>query len=523
MKNFRRYMQVAGLLLMMALFCGLMCAGSCNGTNEGVGGEGTGDPGGSDNVGGTGNTGGTTTPTPFGAPQNPSATPGYESVTIQWNPVTDATSYNIYWLTTAGVNKSNGTKIEGVSSPYQHNNLTANTSYYYVITATGASSESNASQEVSAKANYPLLKMFVTSAAGSGDLHSWNINGWSPAKKGIDAGDEICQHLADKASLKGTFRAWLSDDNNDAYCRMHNLTGKVSSNCSRTIIPVEAGPWVRTDGSPFSETIEKILFPDYNIYLPARYDESGKPLAAGTQYFTNTKLRGVKNFDAPCDNWTNSANQGILGVGSVGLTGESWTFSSADNFCTNNNMHLVCFRTDKGAGLPTFSTISGAKKIFVTSATGNGNLSTWPQAGGKTGIEAADAICQKLARNARFETTFKAWISDDSINAKDRITGKGPWVRPDGILIANNKDDLLDGSLNAPINLTEARQYIGDTLGSVWTGSNENGTKTSNNCGNWSGIKIGDQGQAINADAGWSVRFNDGCDGNESHLYCFEQ
>ena len=35
--------------------------------------------------------------------------------------------------------------------------------------------------------------------------------------------------------------------------------------------------------------------------------------------------------------------------------------------------------------------------VFVTSVTGNGNLSSWPDAGGNTGLEAADAICQTRA------------------------------------------------------------------------------------------------------------------------------
>ena len=39
-------------------------------------------------------------------------------------------------------------------------------------------------------------------------------------------------------------------------------------------------------------------------------------------------------------------------------------------------------------------------KVFTTSASGNGNLGSWTDANGKTGIAAADAICQAAADSA---------------------------------------------------------------------------------------------------------------------------
>ncbi len=86
-----------------------------------------------------------------GAPQNPQATAGDGSVTIQWSAVDGASSYNIYWSTTAGVTKATGTKIEGATSPYAHTGLTNGTTYYYVVTAVNGAGESAESAEVSAR------------------------------------------------------------------------------------------------------------------------------------------------------------------------------------------------------------------------------------------------------------------------------------------------------------------------------------------------------------------------------------
>jgi len=52
------------------------------------------------------------------------------------------------------------------------------------------------------------------------------------------------------------------------------------------------------------------------------------------------------------------------------------------------------------------------KRIFVTSVKGNGDLSSWPDAGGRTGIEAGDAICSARADAAGLSGTFAAWLSD---------------------------------------------------------------------------------------------------------------
>jgi len=101
-------------------------------------------------------------------PASPSATatPGDERVTISWNSVDGATSYNIYWSTATGVTKDIGTKISNVTSPYIHSGLTNGNTYYYVITAQNISGEGDESTEVSAIPIPPPASPTVTATPG---------------------------------------------------------------------------------------------------------------------------------------------------------------------------------------------------------------------------------------------------------------------------------------------------------------------------------------------------------------------
>lgn len=75
---------------------------------------------------------------------------------VTWNPVDNATSYNIYWSTTVGVTKATGTKITGATSPYTHLGLVGNKPYYYVVTAVNANGESVDSAEITASPKYTI-------------------------------------------------------------------------------------------------------------------------------------------------------------------------------------------------------------------------------------------------------------------------------------------------------------------------------------------------------------------------------
>jgi lysophospholipase L1-like esterase len=76
-------------------------------------------------------------------------TPETRDLTLSWDDVPNATSYNIYWSNKAGVTKKNGTKISNIRNPHKIKGLKKGRKYYFVVTAVNASGESKESEEFS--------------------------------------------------------------------------------------------------------------------------------------------------------------------------------------------------------------------------------------------------------------------------------------------------------------------------------------------------------------------------------------
>ena len=152
-------------------------------------------------------------------------------------------------------------------------------------------------------------------------------------------------------------------------------------------------------------------------------------------------------------------------------------------------------------------------QVFITST-------NW--AGGDLGgLDGADAICQDLAEDAGLSGKWRAWLSDDSEDARDRIPD-GQYQRIDERVIADNKADLTDGRLNAPINVNERGRR--DEGGLAWTGTQPDGTGTQDNCGNWmNGGADADIGSSGAIDSTWTdIGAPQNCSQVfDYRLYCF--
>jgi hypothetical protein len=98
---------------------------------------------------------------PPSAPKDIMVTPEVEKISINWDEVSRATAYNIYWSETAGVTKLTGTKISNATAPYLHTQLKSGVTYYYVITAVNSFGESSESNEVSNIPKAPPSANFV--------------------------------------------------------------------------------------------------------------------------------------------------------------------------------------------------------------------------------------------------------------------------------------------------------------------------------------------------------------------------
>jgi streptogramin lyase len=75
---------------------------------------------------------------PPSAPTGVTAIASGTQITVSWDSVTNATSYNLYWSTTPG----NSVKITDVTSPYIQTGLTPWITYYYRVTAVNSYGES---------------------------------------------------------------------------------------------------------------------------------------------------------------------------------------------------------------------------------------------------------------------------------------------------------------------------------------------------------------------------------------------
>src|SRR5262249_30255879 len=101
-----------------------------------------------------------------------------------------------------------------------------------------------------------------------------------------------------------------------------------------------------------------------------------------------------------------------------------------------------------------------------------------------------------------------------------------PYVLVNGTVIANDWADLTDGTLAAPINVTEG----GSTLApgeEAWTGTSDpdGGNTVALDCHSWtttSGSVQGIAGDANLTNAGWTASTTRTCNLGK-HLYCFQQ
>jgi hypothetical protein len=269
--------------------------------------------------------------------------------------------------------------------------------------------------------------------------------------------------------MEGNFKAWLSDRTDDAYCRVHGLSGTKAANCGQDALPEFAGPWVRTDGELLGLKIGDLLN-NRRQFTILNHDEFGKRIVVTDDLqgqfwiYSGTNPLGSA-ADGVCNDWASDTapDRGWLILLSGSLA------KGLEGAC-EAELPIYCFETGDGGGQEYVR--KDGLIVFISSATGTGNLSEWAQANGKENIAAGDEICNTLAKANDLEGNFVAWLSYP--NAKDRIASDGPWVSLDGIMIAKNKAELISGKLSAPISMMEDGNYIEDNF-YVMTNTNEYG------------------------------------------------
>lgn len=373
-------------------------------------------------------------------------------------------------------------------------------------------------------------RIFMTSVQGNGDLSTWPD---AHGSTGLQAADEICSTRAQAASIEDAseYIAWLSDANNDAYCRTHGFSGsRYGTLCGQAQLPEGAGPWYRMDGLPAMDILPNSTgWFDNPGYQPRHilFDEFGAaiPLAAANARtdlaFTGSETNGAYDGGVGvCSNWTSSIGDSTLGSAYYGFTG----FSDIGADCATPRRLICLQRGNHGAALSRRAPAT-ARRAFTTSSQGSGNLSTWAEAQGATGLAAGDAICRAHAAYAGLPLaqTYKAWLSTAAADARARFIFTGPWYRTDGVRVAGSMASLLSGVIEAPLQIDEFGQPM--AFEGVWTGSTVTGSRTPLTCANWtsdSNEDGGKDGTIAAADGHWGSDPLGGIGCSESeHLYCF--
>lgn len=153
----------------------------------------------------------------------------------------------------------------------------------------------------------------------------------------------------------------------------------------------------------------------------------------------------------------------------------------------------------------------GYNIAFVTSTTYPGDFG---------GLEVADEICNELARNAGLSGSYIAWLSDTSVNARDRIGSARGWVRRDGRPFAATVEDLIGYSVLYPLLIDEKGERTTESW--VWTGTRSgDGVATDKHCGDWretEGLR-GTVGETNSMSGQWTFRTNYPCTSRRP-LYC---
>jgi len=370
----------------------------------------------------------------------------------------------------------------------------------------------------------------MTSVSGTSDLSTWPD---AQGAQGLAAADAICRSRAQAGGLPDAERyiALLSDSHDDAYCRLHGAAGKVADNCNQSELPTGAGPWYRIDGLAQRDVVQNsgAAYPNVG-YVPRAivFDETGAPTPGSntTSAFTGTNTDYV-GFGDLCSDWTSTQDAGDDMAIAFAYAGFGDVATSL--WHCGITARLICLESDtRGDPLPRHRP-STARAIFYTSSTGNGNLSTWPDAGGAHGLDAGDNICREHAARANLPlaNTFKAWLSTSQTGAGERLQFDGPFVRTDGVPVAESVAELTGGFLQAPIQFNELGTFGPSFFEDVWTGTNSDGAATSYNCGDWTSGRStipGHFGQTYLSDGGWTLFVYEdlplSCDYANAHLYC---
>ncbi len=168
------------------------------------------------------------------------------------------------------------------------------------------------------------------------------------------------------------------------------------------------------------------------------------------------------------DNDSDASSEGVpnsttdrVGDSTTGDDGPASTSSSTASNAETSSVDSSTTRAETTIADPNGSSTNGSSEGSTGPIDESRTVFLRPLAGAPmtyNGVEGADALCQLAADVADLQGTYMAWLSSSPQTAVAlRFSQEGgPFVRPDGVAIAQDWNDLTDGSLEAPILLDAA-------------------------------------------------------------------
>ena len=263
--------------------------------------------------------------------------------------------------------------------------------------------------------------VFVTSVSFDTNLAS--VPG---ADGGLAGGDIECANVAAIAGRSGTWKAWLSTSTVNAKDRLGSARG-----------------FIRPDGQPFADQVSDIAAG--KILNPLILDENGNNVDDPEGFdvvLTGTSTNGTSTGDT-CADWTSDSSPTGAATGQLSGGPTVWTdFEAAP---CGEPEPLYCFDTSHVSPL-TVTPVSG-RIAFVS----KGTFVFSP-----SGLSGADALCMNEASAAGLKNAskFLALLSTSTASAASRFdlsATSAPYVRPDGIKIADATTIAAGGALNSGI------------------------------------------------------------------------
>ncbi|MBI2664249.1 IPT/TIG domain-containing protein [Candidatus Woesearchaeota archaeon] len=228
-------------------------------------------------------------------------------------------------------------------------------------------------------------------------------------------------------------------------------------------------------------------------------------------------------------NGNNFAEGATVKIGSsfataVSVAGDGLSLIATTPAGTKGAEDVTVTNADTGSATLTDGYTYTAARVFATSAFYNSDLIRLVQeidpSFNSNGPAAGDFICQNAADIAALGGRWAAWLSDSTVNAKERVQDTPYQLMGGKLIVANSLADLTDGSINYDISVDENINYA---FGNTWTGTLASGLKSANHCAGWTSTAAnGLIGTTTTSFSGWTETSNDACTAIH-RIYCFER